>query len=49
MAIANTKFELGKVSKNDILQLRLELINAKKAVGTAKRDIEIATLTLAVI
>jgi len=46
MAIANTKFELGKVSKNDILQLKLELINAKKAVGTAKRDIEIATLTL---
>jgi outer membrane protein len=46
MAIANIKFELGKVSKNDILQLRLELINAKKAVGTAKRDIEIATLTL---
>lgn len=46
MAIANTKFELGKVSKNEILQLQLELINAKKAVGTAKRDIEIATLNL---
>jgi outer membrane protein len=46
MAIANIKFELGKVSKNDILQLKLELINAKKAVGTAKRDIEIATLNL---
>jgi len=46
MAITNIKFELGKVSKNEILQLQLELINAKKAVGTAKRDIEIATLNL---
>jgi outer membrane protein len=44
--IANIKFELGKVSRNEILQLQLELLNAKKAVGTAKRDIEIATLTL---
>lgn len=46
MSIANIKFELGKVSKNEILQLQLELINAKKAVGTAKRDMEIATLNL---
>jgi outer membrane protein TolC len=46
MDITNIKFELGKVSKNEILQLQLELINAKKAVGTAKRDIEIATLNL---
>ncbi|WP_439698376.1 TolC family protein [Mucilaginibacter sp. AW1-7] len=46
MSIANTKFELGKVSKNEILQLQLEQINAKKAVGTAKRDMEIATLNL---
>lgn len=44
--IANTKFELGKISRNEILQLQLELLNARKAVGTAKRDIEIATLTL---
>jgi len=44
--IANTKFDLGKVSKNEILQLQLELLNAKKAVGIAKRDMEIATLTL---
>ncbi|MEZ2334377.1 TolC family protein [Mucilaginibacter sp. RCC_168] len=46
MAITNIKFELGKVSKNEILQLQLELINAKKAVGTARRDIEVATLNL---
>jgi len=46
LKIANTKFELGKVSKNEILQLQLELLNAKKAVGIAKRDKEIASLTL---
>lgn len=46
MQIANTKLELGKISKNEILQLQLEQLNARKAVGTAKRDIEIATLNL---
>jgi len=46
LKIANTKFEMGKVSKNEILQLQLELLNARKAVGTSKRDMEIATLTL---
>src|SRR5882762_5694413 len=46
LKIANLKFELGKVSKNEILQLQLEQLNAKKAAGTAKRDMEIATLNL---
>ncbi len=46
LKIANTKFELGKITRNEILQLQLELLNAKKAEGTAKRDVEIATLTL---
>jgi len=46
LKIANLKFNLGKVSKNEILQLQLEQLNAKKAVGTAKRDMEIATLNL---
>jgi len=46
LKVSNLKFELGKVSKNDILQLRLEELNAKKAMGTAKRDVEIATLNL---
>jgi outer membrane protein len=46
LAIANVKFGLGKVSKNEILQLQLERLNAQKAVGTAKRDMEIATLNL---
>jgi outer membrane protein len=46
LKIADLKFQLGKVSKNEILQLQLEQLNAKKAVGTAKRDMEIATLNL---
>jgi outer membrane protein len=46
LKVANVKFELGKVSKNEILQLQLELLNAQKAVGVAKRNIQIATLTL---
>ncbi|MGN7985906.1 TolC family protein [Pedobacter sp. 22226] len=46
LTIAGTKFELGKISKNEILQLQLEVLNAQKAVGTAKRDVEIATLNL---
>jgi outer membrane protein len=46
LKIANLKFSLGKVSKNEILQLQLEQLNARKAEGTAKRDVEIATLNL---
>lgn len=44
--IANTKFEMGKVSKNEILQLQLEALKAEKAVGIAKRDMEVATYNL---
>jgi outer membrane protein len=46
LRVADTKFELGKISKNEILQLKLEQVNARKAVGIAKRDMEIATLSL---
>jgi outer membrane protein TolC len=46
LKIAKLKFDLGKVSKNEILQLQLEELNARKAEGTAKRDVEIATLNL---
>jgi len=46
LRIANEKFELGKVSRNEILQLSLERVKAQKAVGIAKRDMEIATLNL---
>jgi len=44
--IANEKLDLGKISKNEILQLKLEQLKAKKAVGIAKRDMQIATLNL---
>ncbi len=46
LKIAHEKFELGKNTRNEILQLQLEQLKARKAVGTAKRDLEIATLNL---
>lgn len=46
LRIANEKFEMGKISRNEILQLNLELLKAQKAVGIARRDIEISTLNL---
>ncbi|AXY76770.1 TolC family protein [Paraflavitalea soli] len=46
LRIANEKFELGKVSHNEILQLQLELLKSKKSVASAKRDREIAVLNL---
>lgn len=46
LRIANEKFELGKVSHNEILQLQLELLKSKKSVASAKRDMEIAVLNL---
>ena len=46
LRIANEKFDIGKVSRNEILQLKLELLKAQKALGIAKRDMEIATLNL---
>ncbi|MFN8356186.1 MAG: TolC family protein [Spirosomataceae bacterium] len=44
--IAQEKFELGKNTRNEILQLQLEQLKALKSVGTAKRDLEISTLNL---
>jgi outer membrane protein len=44
--IANEKFDLGKISRNEILQLQLERLKAEKAAGIAKRDIEVAMLHL---
>ncbi len=46
LRIANEKLEIGKISKNEILQLRLTQLNAQKSVGIAKRDMEISTLNL---
>jgi outer membrane protein len=46
LRIAHEKFELGKNSRNEILQLKLENLKARKAVATAKRDMEVASLNL---
>jgi outer membrane protein len=46
LKIANAKFDMGKVSRNELLQLQLELLNARKASGSAKRDLEVASLAL---
>jgi outer membrane protein TolC len=46
LRIANLKFDMGKVSRNEILQLNLEQLKAQKAVGIARRDMEISTLNL---
>ena len=46
LRIANEKFDLGKISRNEILQLQLELLKSQKASGIARRDMEIATLNL---
>ncbi|MBV8251970.1 MAG: TolC family protein [Chitinophaga sp.] len=44
--VANVKLELGKISRNEILQLKLEQLKSSKAVGIATRDLQIATLNL---
>jgi outer membrane protein TolC len=46
LRIANEKLEIGKISKNEILQLQLTQLNAQKSVGIAKRDMEISSLNL---
>lgn len=46
MQIANLKFDMGKITKNEILQLQLEELKAQKAVGIAKRDMEQSTYNL---
>ncbi len=46
LRIANEKFDIGKNSRNEILQLQLEQLKAQKAMATAKRDLEISALNL---
>jgi outer membrane protein len=46
MKIAGLKFEMGKVTKNEILQLQLEELKVQKAQGIAHRDMEVATYNL---
>ncbi|GAA4272624.1 TolC family protein [Aquimarina gracilis] len=44
--IANTKFQLGEVSKNEILQLELELLKSKKNLIKANKDLELSKFRL---
>lgn len=44
--VADEKLKIGKISKNEILQLQLENLKARKAVGIARRDLQVATLIL---
>ena len=46
ITIAKEKFELGKISRNEMLQLQLEILKAQKSVGMGKRDVEVASLNL---
>jgi outer membrane protein len=46
LRIAREKFDIGTISRNEILQLQLEQLKAQKAAGTALRDLEISTLNL---
>jgi outer membrane protein TolC len=46
LRIANEKYALGKISRNEILQLQLEQLKSEKAAGIARRDMEIAGLNL---
>ncbi|MEZ4775142.1 MAG: TolC family protein [Bacteroidia bacterium] len=40
--IAKARFELGKISENDLLQLQLEQINARKATNDASQSVLLA-------
>ncbi len=44
--IASKRLELGKISENDILQLRLSVLNAQKDLASAKQQAEVAMLQL---
>lgn len=45
-AIAQERLQLGKASKNDVLQLKLETLNARKALASAQQDVQSRTLQL---
>lgn len=44
--IAQHKLELGKISQNDILQLQMSVLTAKKEFASARQNAEIASLNL---
>lgn len=44
--IAQKRLELGKISQNDLLQLRLAVLDARKDLASAKQGVEVAGLQL---
>lgn len=44
--IAQHKLELGKISRNDLLQLQLSVLNARKDLASARQTAEVASLKL---
>ena len=44
--IALERFDLGKISKNDLLQLQLGVLQSKKAAASAEQNLEVADLQL---
>ena len=44
--ITMEKYEMGKISRNDLLQIRLEKLKAAKALAAAEPELEIAQLNL---
>ena len=44
--IALERFDLGKISKNDLLQLRLGVLQSKKSAASAEQSLEISDLQL---
>lgn len=45
-SIAQERLKLGKASRNDVLQLKLETLNARKSLATAQQDVQSRTLQL---
>ncbi|KAB7728096.1 hypothetical protein F5984_20315 [Rudanella paleaurantiibacter] len=46
LTIAGHKLELGKISRNDLLQLQLSVLNARKDLASARQTAEVASLKL---
>lgn len=44
--ITKEKFDMGKISRNDLLQIQLETLKAAKALASAEPKVEIAELNL---
>lgn len=44
--IAQHKLTMGKISRNDLLQLQLSVLNARKDVASARQTAEVASLNL---